>query len=255
VILFFAFTFFMGFFYNLGRMVGPKVRKARWIWHSMKGTQEEIIQTEYDVGRDLAREIRDRAGVDTDPLVEKLLSETGFRLSECVANKFRTFSFKALVIAEPNAFALPGGFIFVTRSILELCQWNADETAFIIAHEMGHVIRKHAINRIMRDFAVTAASRVVPAPGAVVGWVRKVSMKYLESSYSQDLEFEADALGVRLMDAAGFSTQASIKLLQRLGGVKSSQNQIDTGSYFSTHPGINERIRNINEQIRKISNE
>lgn len=243
----------MGLFYNLGRMVGPKVRKAKWIWLSMRGTEEEVIHMEYDVGRDLAREIRDKAGVDTNPQVEKLLNETGQRLSKCVVNKFRTFSFKALAISEPNAFALPGGFIFVTRSILELCQWDADETAFIIAHEMGHVIRKHAINRIMRDFAATAAARVAPAPGVVAGWVKKVSMQYLESSYSQDLEFVADSLGIRLMDAAGFSPQASIKLLNRLSNLKPSENQNEIGSYFSSHPTFSERIRNINEQLKKMS--
>jgi len=169
-------------FYNLGRKVGPKVRKAKWIWHSMTGTEEEIIQMEFEVGRDLAREIRDQAQIDTDPRVVKLLGQTGERLAKYVANKFRTFSFECVSGVEPNAFALPGGFIFVTRSILELCRWNSDETAFIIAHEMGHVIRKHAINRIMRDFAVTAASRVAPASGVVGGWVKKVSMQYLESS-------------------------------------------------------------------------
>ncbi len=240
-------------FYNLGRKVGPKVRKAKWIWHSMTGTEEEIIKMEYDVGRDLAREIRSQAQIDTDPRVEQLLSQTGQRLAQCVVNKYRVFKFDGLAGIEPNAFALPGGFIFVTRSILELCQWDSDETAFIIAHEMGHVIRKHAINRIMRDFAVTAASRVAPAPGVVAGWVKKVSMQYLESSYSQELEFQADSLGVRLMDAADFSPQASIKLLQRLSGLKSSENQIEIGSYFSTHPRFNERIANINEQLKKLS--
>jgi predicted Zn-dependent protease len=243
----------MGLFYNLGRKAGPKVRKAKWIWHSMTGTEEEIIKLEYEVGRDLAREIRNQAQIDTDSRVEELLNNTGRRLAECVASKYRTFSFEALAGAEPNAFALPGGFIFVTRSILEMCLWDKDETAFIIAHEMGHVIRKHAINRIMRDFAVTAASRVAPAPGVVAGWVKKVSIQYLESSYSQDLEFQADSLGVRLMEAAGFSPQVSIKLLQRLGDLKSSENRIEIGSYFSTHPSINERIGNINEQLKKMS--
>jgi len=67
------------------------------------------------------------------------------------------------------------------------------------------------------------------------------------------LEFQADSLGVRLMDAAGFSPQASIILLERLSELKSSKNQIDIGSYFSTHPSFSERIANINEQLKKLS--
>ena len=242
----------MGLFYNLGRKVGPKVRKAKWIWHSMTGTESETIKMENEVGRDLAREIRNLVEADKDPQVEKILNETGFRLSRCVVNQARTFSFEAIAGSEPNAFALPGGFIFVTRSILELCEWDRDEAAFIIAHEMAHVIRKHAINRIMSDFAVTAASRIVPARGAITGWVKKVGVKYLESSYSQELEFQADKLGTRLIEAAGFSPDASVRLLRRLSNINSSRNQIDLGGYFSTHPPYEERIRTINEQLKKL---
>ncbi|MBN1975289.1 MAG: M48 family metalloprotease [Sedimentisphaerales bacterium] len=240
-----------GLFYNLGRKAGPRIRKAKWIWHSMIGTEAETIQIENEVGRDLAREIRLQANIDRDPQVEKMLNETGLRLGEWVANESRTFSFEAVAGAEPNAFALPGGFIFVTRSIIELCNWDRDETAFIIAHEMGHVICKHAINRIMRDFAVTAASRAAPVHSAAVNWVKKVGMQYLESSYSQELEFQADRLGVRLAEAAGFKPDASIKLLRRLSELKSSENRIEIGNYFSTHPAFNERIRSINELLVK----
>ncbi len=240
-----------GLFYNLGRKVGPKVRKAQWIWHSLAGTEADTIKMENEVGRDLAREIKFQFEFDREPEVEKLLNETGLRLSECVVNRSRTFSFEAITGTEPNAFALPGGFIFVTHSILELCKWDRDETAFIMAHEMAHVIRKHAINRIMRDFAVNTASRVVPARGAITGWVKKVGMRYIESSYSQELEFQADKLGVCLIDAAGFKPEASINLLKRLSSLKSTENRNEIGTYFSTHPSFEERIRNINEQLRK----
>lgn len=240
-----------GLFYNLGRKVGPKVRKAKWIWHSVAGTEADTIKIENEVGRDLAREIRLLSEIDKNPKLEQILNETGLRLRECVANELRTFNFEAITGLEPNAFALPGGFIFVTSSIIDLCQWDKDETAFIVAHEMSHVIRKHAINRIMRDFAVTAASRVAPVRGAIAGWVKKVGMQYLESSYSHELEFEADKLGVRLIEAAGFTPEASISLLRRLSELKSSPNQIELGNYFSTHPPFTERISNINELLRK----
>jgi predicted Zn-dependent protease len=241
-----------GLFYNLGRKVGPKVRRAKWIWHSMTGTEADTVKMENEVGRDLAREIRTQSELNRGPQIEEILNEIGFRLSKCVVNKSRTFSFEALSGTEPNAFALPGGFIFITRSILELCKWDRDETAFILAHEMGHVIRKHAINRIMRDFAVTAASRVVPARGALTSWVKQVGVQYLESSYSQELEFQADKLGIRLVEAAGFKPEASLMLLRRLSNLKSSENRIEIGSYFSTHPPFEERIRNINEQLKKL---
>jgi beta-barrel assembly-enhancing protease len=240
-----------GLFYNLGKKVGPKVRKVQWIWNSVAGNEADTIKMENQVGRDIAREIRMQSEPDRDNQIQQMLDDTGSRLCKCVANELRTFSFASIKSPEPNAFALPGGYIFVTRSIIELCKWDRDETAFIIAHEMGHVIRKHAINRIMRDFAVTAAARVVPVQGAAAGWVKKVGMQYLESAYSQDLEFEADKLGFLLTEAAGFQAQASVKLLRRLGELKSSENSIVIGNYFSTHPPLEERVRKLNTLLKK----
>jgi hypothetical protein len=107
-----------GLFYNLGRKVGPKVRKAKWMWESATGSEADAIKVEHEVGRDLSREIRHQLGPGREPQTEQILSEIGNRLVACVANKSRIFSFETVEGAEPNAFALPGGFIFVTKSLV-----------------------------------------------------------------------------------------------------------------------------------------
>lgn len=238
-------------FYNLGGMVGPKVRKAKWIWQSIVGSEADAIKVEHDVGRDLAREIRHQLGLDREPQIRQMLNEVGPRLASCVANKSRKFSLEAVKGTEPNAFALPGGFIFVTRSLVELCQWNQDEVAFILAHEMGHVIRGHAMSRIVSNSAIAAASRAAPVRGLLSGWLRRVGVQFLESAYSQDLESEADKLGVRLTAAAGYDPHAAVQLLRRLAKLNSPAGQFDLGSYFSSHPPFNVRIHNINRLLRK----
>ena len=238
-------------FYNLGRVVGPKVRKAKWIWQSIVGSEADAIKVEHDVGRDLAREIRHQLGLDREPQIRQMLNEVGPRLASCVANKSRTFSLEAVKGTEPNAFALPGGFIFVTRSLVELCQWNQDEVAFILGHEMGHVIRGHAMSRIVSNSAIAAASRAAPVRGLLSGWLRRVGVQFLESAYSQDLESEADKLGVRLTAAAGYDPHAAVQLMRRLAKLNSPAGQFDLGSYFSSHPPFNLRIHNINRLLRK----
>ena len=240
-----------GLFYNLGRKVGPKVRKVKWMWKSITGTEADAIKQENKVGRDLSQEVRSRVEIDKEPKTEKILSDTGSRLAACVANRFRTFSFDSIVNSEPNAFALPGGFIFVTSSLFELCQWNQEEVAFILAHEMGHVIRGHAMNRIMSNFAITAASRAVPVRGVLTGWIKKVGVQYLESAYSQEMESQADKLAILLMDAADYNPVASIKLLRRLEDMNSPGKQSNIGSYFSTHPPFGQRIRDIEKLLSK----
>ena len=240
-----------GLFYNLGRRMGPKLRKAQWMWASFTGTEAEAIRLEHAVGSDLADEAGRQLALDLDPRTRQALDEVGRRLAACVANRQRSFHFDAFAAGEPNAFALPGGFIFVSRSILELCQWDQSEMAFILAHEMGHVIRGHAIERIVTNTAVSVASRAAPVRGALGGWLKTVGVQYLQTAYSRDQELEADRLGVRLLRAAGFEPEGAIQLLGRLAELKRSAEPASLGEYFSTHPTAEIRIQSLRRFLQK----
>jgi len=238
-------------FYNLGRMLGPKVRKAKWLWQSIAGTEADAIRVEHEVGGDLAHEIRNRLQLDPQPRAADILQQVGCNLAACVANKRRTFTFEIVKGAEPNAFALPGGFIFVTSSLLELCEPNRGELAFIIGHEMAHVIRGHAMDRFISNSAIALGSRAAPIRGLIARWLRTVGVKFLESAYSQDLELEADTLGARLTAAAGYDPKAPAKLLSRLAKLPRSANQSGLGSYFSSHPPFDLRIERVNRLLNQ----
>jgi len=240
-----------GLFYNIGKMVGPRVRKIKWIWQSITASEADAIQAEHKVGQDLAREIRNRLELDTEPRAGRMLNKVGRHLAACVANKLRTFSFEVIKGTEPNAFALPGGFIFVTRSLLELCEWNQDELAFILGHEMGHVIRGHAMDRIITNSAIAVGAKATPIRGLLASWLGKVGVKFLESAYSQDLEFEADALGARLIVVAGYDPHAPTQLLSRLSELNQLAKQFSLGNYFSSHPAFDLRIHNVARLLRQ----
>jgi predicted Zn-dependent protease len=221
------------------------------MWQSVTGSEADAIKVEYEVGQDLAREIRQQLGRSREPQTDQMLNEIGNRLADCVANKSRRFSFETVKGDEPNAFALPGGFIFVTQSLVELCRYDQNEIACILGHEMSHVIRGHAMNRIVSNSAIAVASRAAPIRGILSGWLRKVGVQFLESAYSKDLESEADRLGVRLVAASGYEPGACLRLFSRLAKLKSPPGQFDLGSYFSSHPPFNVRIENIKHQLRK----
>ena len=233
-----------GLFYNFGRMAGPHVRKAKWAWLSATGTEAEAITAEYKVGLDLARAIRLELTADHEPDTIRLLGEIGTTLSARVANKLRTFSFEIVRNGDPNAFALPGGFIFVTRSLLELCEWNKDELAFIVGHEMSHAIRGHAMDRIVSSSAIALGARAMPIRGLGSAWLSSVGIQFFQSAYSQDAELEADTLGILLADAAGYEGCGAVQLLSRLAELTQSESQSDLSDYFSSHPRVELRIEN-----------
>lgn len=237
-------------FFNLGKKVGPKVRKARWVWESMTGTEADAIRLEHGVGADLADEARRQLQSDSDSEIKGLLAEVGLRLVDRVANTQRAFHFEPFLAAEPNAFALPGGYIFISRPIVELCRWDRDEVAFILSHEMSHVIRRHAIERIATNSAVSVASRAAPMRGVLGPWLQRVGVQFLETAYSRDQELEADRLGIRLVKAAGYEPQASVRLMHRLAELKTGPDPLNLGEYFSTHPTFDLRIRSVRQCLK-----
>jgi predicted Zn-dependent protease len=233
-----------GFFYNLGRMVGPKWRKANWLYRSLAGTEAESIRAEHGVGRDLAQAFAQQLESEPEPAVGELLEQLGGRLVSCLRQKEWRFRFIPVRGTEVNAFALPGGFIFVTRPLLELCRWDHDEIAFILGHEVGHVVSRHAIDRIMTNSFLSGVMSRLPVGGGLVRpHIAAVLNTLMQQGYSREQELEADKVGVQLARSAGFDTAAASRLLSRLGG--------DTGAggslfgYFASHPPVAERIRQV----------
>jgi predicted Zn-dependent protease len=235
-------------FYRLGKIAGPSVRKAKWFWQTATNSQAEAIKAEYEVGRDMAADVRRSLGTDPDRRTGEILDEVGCRLAGYVADKLHSFSFESVNSPVPEAFCLPGGFIFVSRAIVELCQANKDEIAFILAHEMTHVIRGHVMERMISNSAIAAASRASPIRDVLSACLREAGAKFLQSAYSQDQELEADKLAVHLVAAAGYDPRGSIRFFQRLA---KSIDQSNLGDYFSSHPSCKARIENITTFLEK----
>jgi predicted Zn-dependent protease len=178
-----------------------------------------------------------------------LIQSIGKRLSARVANKLRRFNFEIVTDGPPNAFAIAGGFVFVTRSLLDLCNRDEDELAFIVAHEMAHIIRGHSMDRLISSTAFSVLSKRIPGTGAIGAWLKGTGIKLLESAYSQQNEFTADELGTKLALAARYDKAAAEKLLMRLAQTSEGPDDKTLAKYFATHPPFNERIANVRKTI------
>lgn len=240
-------------FHDLGRALGPKLRKAKWIWASMAGSRADRLRLEYQVGLDLCEEVRRQTRVEPDAQILQVLADVGSRLT-AGGTKGQRFQFEAYEAVEPNAFALPGGFVFVSGSIVRLCMVPGEGTAggrvaFVLGHEIAHVLYGHAIERIAANSAVSLARRMAPAGGALGAWLAGAGVRFLETAYSRSQELEADQFAVRLSAAAGYDPQGSIEVLSRLAKVSCSADASGLGRYFSTHPDVNVRIDSIRRYL------
>lgn len=235
------------FFYNLGKRVGPEARKGRWVWSSLTGSEAEARRAERAVGRDLAVQMRDRLGIDDDPRDRRLVEEIGFSLVRRLRKRDRRFSFEPLREGGANAVALPGGFVLVTRGLLDACGRDRDELAFVLAHEIGHVVRGHALERVVGRSALAGVIRALPAVGLLGGLAGRAGLALLETSHSREQEQEADALGIRLSVAAGFDSAGSIRFLERLVRPEG----LPGAGYLASHPDPATRIHRIEETRRE----
>ena len=242
-------------FYRLGRVAASKTRKIKWMWSSLTGDESEAISAEYGVGREMAAVVREQSNESIDPVLCQLLDQVTLKLASVVRNKLHRFKVDLVCDQSPTAYALPGGFIFITQSLTELCRRDQDEVAFVIAHEIAHVVRRHAINRVLRQTAYSAASMLVPGRGTVAPWLRQVGVRWLERAYSHDQEYEADALGCLLMRSAGFDPQGATRLLHRLLDLDQSTPAPRLGVYFSTHPPVQDRIARLQHRLRETKPE
>jgi predicted Zn-dependent protease len=135
-----------------------------------------------------------------------------------------------------NAFALPGGFVFVTEPLLDMCGADRDEIAFFLGHEIGHILRGHAKDQLTAGTFLCAVCARLPGAGPML-------RQMLNKGYSRELELEADREGLRLARAAGFDPSGATRALGRLAQV--SAHRPEVMEYFSSHPLVSERVAEI----------
>lgn len=161
--------------------------------------------------------------------------------------------FTATVLNSPvvNAFALPGGYVYVTRGLLALAD-NEAEVASVLAHEIGHVVARHSAQRHSRSVLAQiglVGLGIATGSGEVVNLAGTGTAALLQS-YSRDQEFEADTLGVRYMARANFDPQAAATFLGKLqaqtrleAALAGRPEAADEFSIMSTHPRTVDRVQ------------
>lgn len=230
-------------FEYFGRKAGKAYKKGRWFYDSLLGDEDDAIKAEFAFGYEMAKDIASKSEFDKDRLVKSI----GGNIKDHIFTKHK-FNFYTIKSNDVNAFALPGGFVFLTDSILRLCNRNEDEIAFIVCHEMAHVIKGHAMERILAQYSINTLAGLVRATGMLQNAAKQFATKYLTTSYSRDNEFEADLLGTKLMLKCGYKREGAIKLLERL-----RQNEVSSIPYFSSHPDINKRINEVQKYLDEVN--
>ena len=237
-----------GFLEDLGKRAGPWVRRGRWWFRGLTGTESERLRAEEAVGRDLATALEAELALEPDDDVQRFATDVAAHLVAKLQGR-RHFAVRVLAGGEGNAFALPGGRIYVDATLLQMTGYSAAPVAFVLGHEIAHVVREHAFQRLLAERALGLVGRVAPTPAVVGGWLRARGLELLHSTYSQTQEEEADRFGFRLARAAGFPATGAFDLLHLL-----ERRTVTPGvlaQWFSSHPPIGRRLALLRETQRE----
>src|SRR3989441_5183873 len=232
-------------FETIGHRLGQKVAQAKNAFDLIGGTEEDSLHAEIRLGRDLAAALLERIPLVEENETTRFAAQIGRWLAANVKERKLPFSVRVTAEREPNALALPGGPVFVSWPLLEMCQGQRDEIAFWVAHEMAHIVRRHTLDRIVKDAALSLLLRQSSGRHAASAWLSKAGRQLLGDAYSRDEELEADAFAVALVGTAGGDALAGERLLEELAQRASAQSVGTPGYYFATHPPLIERIANL----------
>ena len=243
-----------GLFYDFGRRLGraavPAIRKGRWIWNGLTGTDADALRAEQALGAALAVEVRAMTARCGDPQAESLVRGLCSELSRVAGEPRRAFRVEVITSESPNAMALPGGFLFVSLELVDLCERRPDELAFVVGHEMAHVLLGHAWDRVLNQGLLKAASLVAGRAGLLGAWVRQHGLQSLQSAHSRQGEFEADQRGCELAVAAGYDAAGALALLRRLEARSHPPGVL--GRYLASHPPAEDRAERLERGLHEV---
>jgi predicted Zn-dependent protease len=240
-VLFFAAKFLPRLGGFLGGASRKPFRQAKWIWSWATGSEEESLAAEREYGRECAREFAAQFSRPRSPAHRDLVEKTGARLAAALQDPRREFRFSAVSSAISNAYALPGGFVFITEPLIDLCAGDPAEIAFFLGHEMGHILRGHAREQATAGVFLNAVTSRLPGTGRMLH-------ELLGKGYARNLELDADREAVRLSRLAGFDPLAGLRAMQRLARI--SPDAAGLAEYFASHPPFADRIRELEKILR-----
>ena len=192
-------------------------------------------------------------GLSQNEKARALVRQVGERLvaRSLAAKSPYKFSFHVLADARTvNAFALPGGPIFITEGLLRQLKSEA-ELAGVLGHEIGHVIARHSSERLAKQQLTQGllSALVVGSGDYTTAQIGQVVGSMIHMSYGRDDELESDALGIRIMAEGGYDPRALIRVMEVLAKASGGSRQPE---FFSTHPAPENRIARIKEEIAKL---
>lgn len=207
---------------------------------------------EIELGKQTDVEVRSQYGVYSDAALEAYITAGGTALASRSHRPNLAYHFAVLDSPVINAFAAPGGYIYVTRGLLALVG-SEDELAGVLGHEIGHVNARHSVKRMSEQVLVQiglAIGSVVSDTFAKFSGLAGVGAQLLFLKYSRDDERQADALGVEYARRASYNPGSMVTFFAAMQKSGDLSGKSTIPGFLSTHPLTADRMRDVSAQLK-----
>lgn len=197
-----------------------------------------LLRGESSIGRSIAKDARKQLPLVEDKVVVDYVNELGQKIAKASGRTDFEYEFYVVLDDKLNAFALPGGKVFVNAGAIARTESEA-ELAGLIAHELSHAVLSHGFQLVTEGNLVANVTQYIPYGGTLTN--------LFALKYSRDMERQADTLGTRLIAANGYAADGLRNLMVTLD----EQDKASPPSWLSSHPATQERINYIESLIER----
>lgn len=205
-------------------------------------------EKEVAIGQNIAKKIAAEYEISAGPDDIERVGKIGEKVAGvCDRKGIRYYFYVINKKDEKNAFSLPGGYVYIFKELFDLL--DDDELAFVLAHEVAHIVSRHSIKKLQAAMGynlLLIASAGITSDPEFTGGV-STALAFIFTAYSREDEFNADEQAVRYCELAGFNPQSGIAVMEKL--YKEGKKSIQPFSYFRTHPYTAQRITHIKEVL------
>lgn len=220
--------------------------------------REEVIfideKSEIAIGSGTAKRLEKKCSLYEKARAIQDVNRIGQEVARAGDRPNLEYHFKILNIEQVNALALPGGFVYVTKGLLD--RVGKDELAAVLGHEIGHIAARHGIKKLQAQLGYSLLAILIFREAKYKDMERALdtAANLISLGYSRSDELLADRLGTRYSYRAGYNPQGMIDFLKKLKEMEKREPFLPEVP-LSTHPPISERIKVVDGEINKLTGE
>lgn len=219
------------------------------------GTRSLILiptQTEVELGKEVVKEIESTETVLNNAQVQNYVSIIGNKIAKVCDRKDVKYTFKVLDNEEINAFACPGGFIYIYKGLMKKMD-NEAQLAAVLAHEVGHVVARHSVKRLQAIYGYSIVMEV-----ALGDKMSNAARQMIDAAtgvvllgYGRENEYQADEYGILYAKKAGYNPRGMIQVFEKFKQME-GQPPNTFQKLLMSHPPASDRISNGNREIQTV---